>query len=194
MLVIIICTDWTSSGLDAVFLVWKVVLVILKVVLVLLEVVLEGLKVVSEVLKGGLSDLGRRFVTVAVVGALLVNHVITTGSSKMLPCHPHDSNPKTPTLPLRTKTARLSKGEEMFYTPQQGRGGSGGGYSFPPPMRGAEAASGSVSGSGSGGGEGGSGSVYVTPRSTPRHAEGMLSFEGRNLGRNGNEVRLKKIH
>lgn len=67
----------------------------------------------------------------------------------------------------------------MLYTPQQGRRGTplqgkgGAGFSFPP--------TGGVSG-----GAGSSGSIYVTPRSTPRHVDGgSVSANGGDSRRGG---------
>lgn len=67
------------------------------------------------------------------------------------------------TTPLTSLPAPLI-GEGGFYTPQRGRGEAGG-FGFPHPR--AAPGSGMSLGMGSG-----SSSVYVTPRSTPRHVEG----------------------
>ncbi|CAN0564033.1 unnamed protein product, partial [Ectocarpus sp. 12 AP-2014] len=60
-----------------------------------------------------------------------------------------------------------AEGDEMYFTPQHGAGGTpqhgkrGTGFSFPA----------------GGGGAGSGGSIYVTPRSTPRHNEGGVSID-----------------
>ncbi|CAM9145916.1 unnamed protein product, partial [Ectocarpus sp. 6 AP-2014] len=60
-----------------------------------------------------------------------------------------------------------AEGDEMYFTPQHGTGGTpqhgkrGTGFSFPA----------------GGGGAGSGGSIYVTPRSTPRHNEGGMSVD-----------------
>jgi len=96
------------------------------------------------------------------------------------PLNPSPSPPAVPFLffPLSLSLSfslsyfwHVHEGDEMFYTPQQPRGGTphgkvGTGFSFPP--------------GGGGVGSSSGGSVYVTPRSTPRHMDGSggLSADG----------------
>ena len=90
--------------------------------------------------------------------------------------------PSPPPSASAIAAAIFFPGEEALYTPQQSRGG--GEFSFPPPVRG-----GPGIGGGGGGGDGSTaGSVYVTPRSTPRHAEGPSGERTRESY--SNEVRI----